>query len=94
MSDDGEKIRFAENGDEAPAAADQDRLNALAAAVLNQQRAGFKNYVDAREMKCADCGASGFNTGWGFWQFACGLEVMSDGEESDLCGNAKVASAQ
>ena len=36
-------IRFAECTDEMPAAADQERLDALAAAVLNQQRAGFKN---------------------------------------------------
>lgn len=87
--DKGEAIRFAECSEEMPRAADQERLDCLAAAVLNQQRAGFKSYVDTREAKCADCGASGFNTGWGFWHFACGLEILSDGEPREPCGRTQ-----
>lgn len=85
-SEKGEAIRFAEFTDEMPRSDDQERLDCLAAAVLNQQRAGFKSYVDTREAKCADCGASGFNTGWGFWHFACGMEILSDGEPGEPCG--------
>lgn len=77
---DGERrMRFAEHT-EIDAAPDQLRLNALAAAVVNQQAAGFGEYIDTREVHCANCGASGFNTGWGYWHFSCGLELLSDGE--------------
>lgn len=62
-----------------------DRLNMLAVAVMHQQSAGFVTYVDVREMKCAECGSSGFNTGLGYWQFSCGLEVLSDGDECAPC---------
>lgn len=74
------KFRFADHSEECPPSADQERLDCLAAAIANQQAANFGTYLDVRELNCADCGASGFNTGWGFWQFSCGLEVLSDGE--------------
>jgi hypothetical protein len=79
------KMRFADHNEDAPSASDQERLDCLAACIVNQQNAGFGSYLDVREMHCADCGASGFNTGWGFWEFACGLEVLTDGEPSVPC---------
>ena len=67
-----------------PAAADQERINHLAACIANQQRAGFKDYLDTREVHCETCGASGFNTGWGFFEFVCGATLMPD-EGGDPC---------
>lgn len=82
-------FRFAEHSEEAPVAADQLRLNCLAAAIASQQSAGFKSYLDTREMHCATCKSSGFNTGMGFWQFACGMEVLSDGDVVAPCPHDK-----
>lgn len=82
---DGQPMRFAAHDEMAPEAADQNRLNCLAAAIANQQRAGFKDYLDTREMHCACCQASGFNTGWGFWEFSCGMTILSDGEQDEPC---------
>ena len=62
------------------------RIACLAASIVSQQAAGFGSYVDARETKCPDCGASGFNTGWGVWQFSCGGAIHTDGEPADPCG--------
>ncbi len=90
MAERGAEFQFAAHSvDELPPAGDQQRLDVLAVlavCIANQQRAGFGAYLDVREVKCADCGASGFNTGWGFWRFSCGLEVMTDGEPSEPCG--------
>ena len=62
------------------------RIRCLAACLVNQQAAGFKHVIDLREAKCPDCDASGFNTGWGYWQFACGAEILTDGTPSKDCG--------
>lgn len=77
-------FRFAPH-DQIAAAADQDRLNCLAACIANQQKAGFGAYLDVREANCETCGAAGFNTGWGFWNFACGAEVLTCGEGTVPC---------
>jgi hypothetical protein len=77
-------FRFATE-EHVPAATDQERLNCLAACIANQQQAGFKDYLDTREIHCETCGASGFNTGWGFFEFACGATLLSDGEGGDPC---------
>ena len=89
---DGPALTFAPH-DEIEAAKDQDRLNCLAAAIVNQQAAGFGTYLDTREVNCSTCKASGFNTGWGYWQFACGMEVMSGGEVDTPCPHDKSAAA-
>lgn len=78
-------FRFAPHDEGAPEAKDQDRINVLAVCIAHQQHAGFKNYLDVRELHCATCKASGFNTGWGYWQFACGLTILSDGEGDNPC---------
>lgn len=80
-----ETVRFAEMAGTTPAA-DQERLNHLAYCIATQQVAGFGSYLDTREFHCADCKAPGFNTGWGYFSFACGLEIGSDAEEQKPCG--------
>ncbi len=65
------------------------RLALLAVCIASQQSAGFKTYLDLREVPCRDCGASGFNTGWGYWRHECGAEFLSDGEESEPCPTPK-----
>lgn len=84
-----EEFRFAklDPSDDATNAADNERDALMAVCVALQQGAGFKTYIDLREPRCLDCGASGFNTGWGYFQYTCGLEVMSDGEPCAPCGN-------
>lgn len=49
----------------------------LAVCIATQQRAGFRELLDMRLLKCPDCGAPGFNSGWGYWQFECGNEVLN-----------------
>ena len=71
-------------------ARDQERLNILAVCIATQQAAGFDNRLDTREAKCHTCNASGFNTGFGYWQFACGATLLSDGEPDDHCPKEKV----
>jgi hypothetical protein len=51
-----------------------------------QRGAGFAR-PDTREVTCAGCQALGMNTGWGYWKFRCGAEVLSDGEHSSECGH-------
>lgn len=68
-----------------------ERISLLAGCIANQQRAGFRDAIDIREAHCPHCDAPGFNTGWGFYRFTCGLEVLSDGEESSGCGRATIA---
>lgn len=67
--------------------ADDPKLALLAVSIASQQSAGFKEYLDLREVHCPDCGAAGFNTGWGYWHFVCGAEILSDGEPSEPCGD-------
>lgn len=49
-----------------------------------QRKAGFKS-EDRREAKCPDCGAVGFNTGWGYWHFTCSAEILTCGEIDVPC---------
>lgn len=65
--------------------ADDPKIALLAACIVNQQVAGFKKRVDLRQVSCVDCGAPGFNTGWGYWRYLCGAEILSDGEPSAPC---------
>ena len=68
-----------------PNLADDERLAMMASCVVNQQAAGFRNYIDLRQAACPDCGRAGFNTGWGFFKYVCGAEILSDGEVSEQC---------
>ena len=65
------------------------RDRVLAICVAMQQSAGFNQVIDTREMKCPLCKAPGFNTGWGYWRFACGAEQMTDGDMSTSCKRGK-----
>lgn len=65
------------------------RLAQMAKCIVWQQDAGFRNRIDLREAKCPHCGASGFNSGWGYFSFSCGREVMPDGEETEPCSSPK-----
>jgi hypothetical protein len=94
MKDASDEFRFAEHDKNWPAADDQGRLDALAACIANQQKSGFGNYLDVREMKCGCCGSSGFNTGWGFFEFACGAtQINGDDDGGDPCPRLKVLEA-
>jgi hypothetical protein len=86
---DNEVYHFAKlaEGDEGIDASSDTRCAILAVCVADQQRAGFKSYIDLRQASCPDCTAPGFNTGWGFWRFACGAEILSDGEPCEPCGD-------
>jgi hypothetical protein len=55
-----------------------------------QRDAGF-TFEDRREEKCPDCKAPGYNTGWGYWAFTCGAEILTCGEIDVPCaaGGAK-----
>jgi hypothetical protein len=57
----------------------------------SQKRAGFK-FEDRRKVTCR-CGASGYNTGWGWWRFECGAEVLSDGNIDVPCSKTEAADA-
>ena len=53
-----------------------------------QEAAGFKKHGCwpwPHEVKCEHCGALGLNTGWGWWAFTCGAEVLSDGHVDVPC---------
>lgn len=70
--------------------ADDPKMKLLATCIISQQAAGFRDkkdnpIADLRQSKCPDCGAPGFNTGWGYWMHACGAEILSDGEPSEPC---------
>ena len=64
----------------------------LATAIVSQQRAGFRNRVDVRIVKCPNCKSVGLNDGWGALVFMCGAELLMDGEgtEAAPCGNVGV----
>jgi hypothetical protein len=79
-----EHFRFARE-DGCENLADDRRLATLAVCIAHQQRAGFKNYLDLRVVKCPRCDADGFNTGFGFWRFSCGAEILSDGTPGEPC---------
>ncbi len=72
-------------------ATDRDRL--LAECVASQTKANFP-HPDARVFRCLECGADGFNTGWGYTKHVCGAEIMPDPEVpefSNPCGSIKEA---
>lgn len=71
--------------------ADDPKLALMAVCVATQQAAGFREAIDLREVHCPDCGASGFNTGWGVWRFVCDAAIHSDGEPADPCGAVEEA---
>ncbi len=86
---DGAEIRFlAGDGD----LSGDERLKLLAVCVLHQQNAGFRNVIDMREAHCL-CGASAFNTGWGYWLAECGTEISADAEEPIRCERHEAISA-
>lgn len=76
---------FAPSIEGAPSLHDDDRLALLAKCVADQQRAGFKEYLDIRQFQCCRCHAPGFNTGWGVIEYTCGATMHSDGEWADEC---------
>ena len=57
----------------------------LAVCIASQQSANFGNHLDVRRTDCPDCGAPGFNGGWGALLFSCGAEIV-DGDMSESCG--------
>jgi len=57
----------------------------LAECVLSQNEAGF-SVPDVGEFPCTECGAVGFNTGWGYQKHLCGGERVNDPEYSSECG--------
>lgn len=72
-------------------AADLDR-GFLAAMVESQTSANrgwapdATDLIDRRIAECPDCKSPGMNTCWGYWAFECGAEILSDGEQSEPCG--------
>ena len=74
--------------------ADDPKIALLAECIISQQEAGFKRngkpLADLREANCYECAASGYNTGWGYFKFLCGMENCN-GEEHAPCGNPKEA---
>jgi hypothetical protein len=85
MNDAAVEIRFATDVGDCKNRKDDPRLALLAVCVHSQQSAGFKNYIDLREVECPTCEAPGFNTGWGYWRFTCGAETLTCGEPSAPC---------
>ena len=75
-----EGFKFMAGSDSALSLHRDPKLALLASCIANQQKAGFKNVIDMREAKCAVCEAPGFNTGWGFFAFTCGAEILNDEE--------------
>lgn len=72
------------------------KMRLLASCIISQQNAGFKDakgkpVADMRVLRCANCGAHGYNTGWGYWKFECGAEQMPDGEPSRVCTRRRKA---
>lgn len=57
----------------------------FATCLLSQQEAGFGDTVDARQVDCPTCGAPGFNSGWGYWSFACGGQMLTSEDAAATC---------
>lgn len=57
----------------------------LAECVVWQQRAGFGDVIDLRQIDCPACHSHGYNTGFGYIKFECGAEMLTDGEDSKPC---------
>jgi hypothetical protein len=47
-----------------------------------QKIAGFEQ-EDRRTANCPQCGAHGYNTGWGYWAFECGAEALTRSGDID-----------
>ena len=67
--------------------ADDPKMRLFACCIVLQQEACFGTTLDLREVRCADCKAPGYNTGWGYWAHTCGAETLTDGEQSKSCNN-------
>lgn len=65
--------------------ADEPRLALLAVCIAEQQHAGFRDHLDLRQAACPDCNSPGFNTGWGYWLFVCGTEILTSGDVDKSC---------
>lgn len=67
---------------------DDPKMRLLAACIVHQQDAGFGAAADLRQATCPECGAPGFNTGWGYFAYECGAEILTDDEatSSSPCG--------
>ncbi|MCK6440360.1 MAG: hypothetical protein L6Q71_09195 [Planctomycetes bacterium] len=96
MDDEKTELRFLhceeESGFDEDLAESPD-MRLLATCVVSQQRAGFRDVVDLRVCRCPDCNSKGFNTGWGYWLFSCGAEILSDGTPGEPC-SAKQATGE
>lgn len=64
---------------------EHDSTKLLAECIVLQQRAGFGDVIDLRQVDCPTCHAHGYNTGFGYVAFTCGAEMMPDGELSKEC---------
>lgn len=79
-------FQFAPASDGVPSLADDSKIGLLTICIAHQQAAGFGIYIDAREFKCPSCQAPGFNTGFGYFKFTCGAEVLTvDGDFTEAC---------
>lgn len=92
------EITFMRSGEGATNLADDPRIALIAACVVMQQAAGFRDkkgnaVVDLRQIECPDCDAPGFNTGWGCFLFQCGAEMVTgqDAHMTEPCGKTKAA---
>lgn len=88
MSED--TFRFAPSVEGGPSQHEDPRLALMAVCVRQQAAAGFRNLIDIRQAACPECGAPGFNTGWGIFAYTCGAETLTDedGGFAEPCGAA------
>lgn len=89
----GKPFGFAPDTDGTTNLAHDPRLQLLACCIVHQQHAGFRGYIDLREVPCHDCGAPGFNTGFGYFLHTCGAEILSDGTQVEPCGTTPAEEA-
>lgn len=54
--------------------------------LASQKKAGFPQ-EDHRTVSCPSCDSTGYNTGWGYWAFECGAEILPDGTVDKPCGS-------
>ena len=52
--------------------------------LASQKSAGFRR-KDRRAVNCPTCSAFGYNTGYGYWAFECGAEILTSGEIDKDC---------
>jgi hypothetical protein len=82
--------QFARGDEAAPSLADDPRLALFAVSIARQQSAGFKLHLDCRQFACPDCGAAGFNSGWGSIDFTCGASVVGE-DFAEPCTTGKAS---